>query len=552
MRGFPQFGDVADFESTCTSFERTFIRINLRIRHATHTGHHTQDIVRVSIHSDLGSVGSNNSSRRKDKLEGSIVDSGEVACAAGLMLLGPEGKGVYVDASIGGTGVVLEGLDNVEVRTLSLRDSVLAVKLELSGDNRVLAPAVHVEGGLSEHECAGIGDEGAVVGATSSSVKDGVVPATSIVKTHCASGHKAIKSTGHLEDTAGDEGVDTRCLSLTAEDGNRGRESINGIGVVEGLGTHNLVQGRIAFQGIAVVNVGIGLNNPDKFLAGVVEVDLDLVTGRTDRLITSVLELLNEVLVGVLGHLSALISIQEDEVNIDRGSNKGLLVSSGDSLGSTSGIRQRPNSPQALANGSEVNVDLDLMVLESDQRQSKAGVSAEPEEEGDVQGGLGESLARSANLAGATCGSARAVDVGESGVAQVCKLSGVTNHLVVTSLLLRREGKLIPDVHPVTILAVNPLATDLDLNEGDQLLTGVVQPTGIDRASARGSHTLVNLRESNLDIGAVSQISISGDGAGHTATEIGLAVECLLDGLHREVGMASVRHLPESDLGVSS
>jgi hypothetical protein len=114
------------------------------------------------------------------------------------------------------------------------------------------------------------------------------------------------------------------------------------------------------------------------------------------------------------------------------------------------------------------------MVLESDQRQSKAGVSAEPEEEGDVQGCLGESLAGSANLAGATSGSARAVNVGKSGVAQVGELSGVANHLVVTSLLLRREGKLIPDVHPVTILAVNSLATDLDFNEGDQLLTGVV------------------------------------------------------------------------------
>ena len=191
------------------------------------------------------------------------------------------------------------------------------------------------------------------------------------------------------------------------------------------------------------------------------------------------------------------------------------------------------------------------MVLESDQRQSKAGVSAEPEEEGDVQGGLRESLAGGANLAGATGGSARAVDVGESGVTQVGKLSSVANHLVVTSLLLRREGKLIPDVHPVTILAVNSLATDLDLNEGDQLLTGVVQPTGIDRPSAGGSHTLVNLGESNLDIGAVGKISISGDCAGHTATEIGLAIEGLLDGLHREVGVASVRHLPESNLGVS-
>jgi len=240
------------------------------------------------------------------------------------------------------------------------------------------------------------------------------------------------------------------------------------------LGSKNLVQGGVGLQSIAVVNVGIGLDDPDKLLAGVVEVDLDLVTGRSDRLITGVLELLNEVLMGVLGHLSALVSIQEDEVNIDRGGNKGLLVGSGDSLGGSRGIRERLNSPQALTNGSEVNVDLDLVVLESNQRQSQTGVSAKPEEEGDVQGGLRESLAGSANLTGAASGSARAVDVGESGVAQVSQLGGVSNHLVVTSLLLRREGKLIPDVHPVTILAVNSLASNLNLNEGDELLTGVV------------------------------------------------------------------------------
>ena len=211
------------------NYKNVMCRSLTTIGYTTHTCHHAQDIVRVSIHSDLGSVGSNNSSRRKDKLEGSIVDSGEVACAAWLVLLRPEGKGVHVDASIGGTGVVLEGLDNVEVRTLSLRDSVLAVKLELSGDDGVLAPAVHVEGGLSEHECAGIGDKGAGV-----AFKDGVVP---------VAGNGTVSGTGHLEDTSRDEGGGTRGLGLTTENSNRGRESINGIGVVEGLGAHDLVQG---------------------------------------------------------------------------------------------------------------------------------------------------------------------------------------------------------------------------------------------------------------------------------------------------------------------
>ena len=94
-----------------------------------------------------------------------------------------------------------------------------------------------------------------------------------------------------------------------------------------------------------------------------VEVDLDLITGRTNGLITSVLELLNEVLVGVLGHLSALIGIEENVINVQRGSNKGLLVGTGNRCTSTSGRIQTTDSPQALANGSEIDVNLDLVIL---------------------------------------------------------------------------------------------------------------------------------------------------------------------------------------------
>jgi hypothetical protein len=104
---------------------------------------------------------------------------------------------------------------------------------------------------------------------------------------------------------------------------------------------------------------------------------------------------------GVLGHLSALISIQEDEINVDRSSNKRLLVSIGDGLRTRSG-GERLNSPQALTNRSEVNVDLDLVVLESNQRQSQTGVSAEPEEKGDIKGCLRKSPTGSANLTGSS------------------------------------------------------------------------------------------------------------------------------------------------------
>jgi hypothetical protein len=411
---------------------------------------------------------------------------------------------------------------------------------------------VHVKGSLSEHKGAGIGYVRSVVGARSR-IKD-VISATptgrvSTTKSS-ARGDKAIKSASHLEDATTDKGIGARGLSLATKDMDSRGQRVNSISVVEGLGSEDLEEGSAGLKRRAIVNVGIRLDNPDELLAGVVEVDLDLVRRRSDRLITSVLELLNEVLMGVGGHLSALISIQEDEINIDRGSNKGLLVGSGDRLRSSGGS-QGLNSPQALTNRSEVNVDLNLVVLESNEGKSKTGVSAEPEEEGNVESGLGQGIAGSANLANATGGGTRTVDVSEAGISDVSQLSGVANHLVVSSLLLGRQGELVPYVHPVTILAVNSLAADLNLNLRDELLTGEIQPTSIDTGIARKLHALVNLRESNLDISAVSKISVSGDGATNTATEVSLAVESLLNRLHGKVGVASIRHLPVSDFRTS-
>jgi hypothetical protein len=107
-------------------------------------------------------------------------------------------------------------------------------------------------------------------------------------------------------------------------------------------------------------------------------------------------------------------------------------------------------------------------------------------------------------------------------------------------------------VHPITVLAINALATDLNLNLRDELLTGEVKPTGINTVLSRGLHLLVDLGESDLQVSAVSQITVAGNGASNTATEVSLAVESLLNGLHGKVGVALIRNLPESDLGVAS
>jgi hypothetical protein len=59
-------------------------------------------------------------------------------------------------------------------------------------------------------------------------------------------------------------------------------KSINCISVVEGLSTEEPVEKLTALKGRAVVNVLIGLDNPDKLLNGVVKVELDLVGRRAN------------------------------------------------------------------------------------------------------------------------------------------------------------------------------------------------------------------------------------------------------------------------------
>ena len=541
----------------------------------SHATHDTENVVVSGIDTNLGSLDTLNSSVGENKLKSSVVNAREVARAAWLVLLGAQGKGVHVDAGVGGGSVVLVGLHGVEVGAFTLREAVLAVKLELSGDNGVVAPAVEGEGSLGEDEGAGIrntrlnhvaGSEcftiGTIGGETSIASKvDSRVPVL------CTKGLSSggidgalppawasnIDGTSIIEHVVVNEGAGGESSGILSTEGMDGvGKSIHGVGVVEGLGTEKAVEELVALEGRAVVDVAVGLDNPDELLNRVVEVELDLVGRGTDGLITSELELLNQVLVGVLGHAPALISVQEHVVDIKRGSNEGLVVCSDNLTTSSSVVAvQGTNSPQALINGADIKVNLDLVVLKGDEGKGKTGVAAIPELEGNIEGGLRESIAGSANLARGS-GLARTVYVIKRGVSDVSQLSGVSNHGKVARALVNRQSQLVPDVHPITVLAINALATDLDLNLRNNLLTGEVKPTGINTVLRSALHLLVNLRESNLKVSAVSQITIAGDSAGHTATKIGLTVESLLNRLHSKVGIALVAHLPEGNLRITS
>jgi hypothetical protein len=569
-------------------------RCLIAVGKTTHTGHNSQHVIVGGINTDLGSLGTLNSCVGKDKLKGGIVNAGEVASARGLMFLRAESKGVHVNTFIRVAGVALVRLNPREVGSFTLREAVLSVELQLGSDNGVLSPAVHVKGGLSKHEGAGIRDRGvdvvsgigtdkssdtggSVGGKTRSAEVGLVVGVARSVPVSGQTNRGSIHGTSRLKETLAvnesvlaDEGV-----GVVSGDGLRSSEGmdgvgegINGISVVEGLGAKNLEEKGIAHKGRAVVNVLIGLDDPNQLLDGVIEVELDLVGGRTDRLITSELELGNEVLVGVLGHSAALISIQEDIVNVEGGSNQRLVVGDGgrDSLargkltGITSGgvsvAAQSGDSPQALINRTNIKVNLDLVVLKGDQGEGKTGVGAKPELKGNIEGSLRKGIAGSTHLAG-SLGVARTINISERGISDEGKLSGVTNHLEVSAGLLRGHGELVPDVHPITILAVNTLATNLNLNLSDELLSREIQPTGINTSVvasgvSANTHQLVDLGKSNLKVGAVGKITITADRALDATTEVGLSVESLLYRFNSKVGVTSVSYLPESDLRITS
>lgn len=212
--------------------------------------------------------------------------------------------------------MVLERLNDVKVRSLSLGEPILSVKLKLSGDDRVLSPTMHIKGSLGKDESSGIGK------SSSKSTTDGT-------------------NRSGIGITEGVTVNEVRSL-ISTERSDSIWKGVDSISIIERLGTEGLEKSLTSNQRVTVINIGITLDNPNKFLTRVIEVQLDLIGGRSNRLITSELELFKEVLVWVLGHLSSLVSIEEDIIDIKRGSNEGLLVSSRDLLSSSTQITNSP------------------------------------------------------------------------------------------------------------------------------------------------------------------------------------------------------------------
>ena len=445
----------------------------ITIGESAHARQHAEDVVVRRVDADRRGRG------RADRIVGhreherGVVDAGQVARAAGLVLLGGEGERVHVDADGRHVRVVLVRLHLVEVASLADREPVVAVELDERRDDRVLA--------------------------------------------------------GH---------------ALDARDGvaRLQRRPVPPVGVVERLLALPEVDDRVV-----AADERVALDNPHKLLARVVEVELQPVRGGVDGLGARELQGLDQVLVGDLGELAALIRVEVDVVDVERGGDQvGRVHARADGVDVAADLRGRVE--HQVLQVVELQVDAHLVVLERDQRERQARVAAEPELERHVERVLrraGQELARRVRLAARAVIVARLTALGD----EVGELRHVANHLRIAGLLARLLRELVPDVEPVAIVLVDALAADLQLNPVDEVVANPVEPAELGARAVAGLER--HRRQGGLQVHAVDQVTVALDRARDLVAEAGVAVERVLDGLHREVRVAAVDHLEKGDLGVA-
>jgi hypothetical protein len=361
-----------------------------------------------------------------------VVDAGEVAGTSGLVLLGLKRERVRVDTGRGVTGVVVEGLHLVEVLALLLLEAILTVKHKLEGGQGT----------------------GGLLGVLRSGETSGVERGTD--RRH---GDVAVGLGGRSERVGLEDNVS-----------------------VEGFGSE-------VPQGVLVGgNVG---EAPHKLLDGVVvrEADLLGLIG-IDGVGTGVLDLLDQVLMTLLGEAATLLSVKVDVVSPhleDGGVKVGVEI------------------------GREIDVDAHFVVLEGNEGQVETGVAVEEEDEGKVD-----------------------------------RVGGGSGHLSPVSLLGLVQVKLGVHAPPLLVVLVDTLATDGQLDVVDRTLGDPVTVVG-----GVGSRGVGGERE-KLDVHVTDEITVAGDSDGDAAGVGGSTVDGLLDVLHREVGVALVLRLVEGDFGVAS
>ena len=416
-------------------FQKTKTECLVGEREATHTRLDAEDVVVGREHVERGRGTGIHGLLDLDGNLG-VVDTGEVARAGRLVLLGLESEGVGVDAGHGATRVVVVRLDLVEVLTGLLLEAVLAVENELEGLDGADSG---IRGGTLLDEAEGTlgGEEG---------------------------------NTGRLGE--GHEAV--------------GVGGIRGIGVEDNIGVRN-VGGEVPKLG---TSGGGGGSGPHELLDGVVVREADLLgLTRGNGVNTSVLDLLDQVLVTLLGEAATLLGVEVHVVTPDL---EGV------------GVEVR------LELVGQIEIDADLVVLESDEGKVETGVAVEEEDQRKEH------------------------------------LTLTRGHLTPVSLLGLIEVELGVHAPPTLVVLVDTLATDGKLGSLDRTLG---DPVAVIRGTSDSGEGGLG---GELDVHVADEITVAGNSHGDATVVGGVTVRRLLDVLHREVGVTLVHSLEEGYLGVAS
>ena len=117
--------------------------------------------------------------------------------------------------------------------------------------------------------------------------------------------------------------------------------------------------------------------------------------------------------------------------------------------------------------------------------------------------------------------------------------------MVVSVLFFGNLGELIPDLEPSSVVLINTLTADFDLNVADQSVAKRVGPGDVvGFISGAGGINGPNGKrwELHLEVNVVNKIPVTGNGASNFATKVCGAGEHLFNRLNCEVCMSTIDH----------
>ena len=225
----------------------------------------------------------------------------------------------------------------------------------------------------------------------------------------------------------------------------------------------------------------------------------------SDGVATSVLHLLDKVLVTLLSESATLLGIQEHIVGPDlEDLRRGAKI--------------------AVEVGRQLKVQADLVVLQGNQGQVQAWVTVEEEQQRQVHAVVGS---------------------GRGGGAWQVTSSG---HLVVLNPLRLITEQLRVQAPPGLEVLVDTLTTNGQLHGGDGTLSN---PVGVN-ADSVGSSLQGRCVRLQGNEHVTKQVTVASNHYGQARAVARAAVDRLLNSLHSKVGVALVHRLKEGNLGVTS